>query len=313
MSFWHPKVKVVKEKERKEERITKRDVREKSILIMGSIGVGKTLIANSLHETTGLPVVDFELLKQCPKNPTMLLARIATLEYYIDKFVAQTKGKTPNDDPGLFKRIDNLVKEEKKCEAQIELRKILPRVTNYENLGYNPNMASILRSKFGELTWHLYEKQYETEVLEDVLRTAKIPIILDMSASTPISLVEPYAGVIQDLFRRPFISSNCNLRKISFGLIEKVIEPYSNVIYLKVNSSPQLPKSHLSFNEKLLRADFQYERLATMTLEVDGLRTGDRSYNAAQLDATTDFVTTEWKRNNGGFKLPSGQEQKLLP
>lgn len=122
------------------------------------------------------------------------------------------------------------------CEKQKELRKMFPNLPNYHEMGFKENVSNFLKDNFGMVAWHFYQKQFEIQLLKEVMKQVENPCIFDLGGGLPISLERDYI-LLDKRFRKinkEIYLKNFNLNLISFGNIKSILQSFKNVIYLRL-------------------------------------------------------------------------------
>ena len=224
--------------------------------MIGSVGAGKSLLAEELSAATGLPVLPTDKLRHL-----IGLSEIKRLD------ISQIDGRQQRECADALKLWETLMKlgfTEKKLSHF------------YAKHGFDKTVSQEVEQKHGPLGWHCYQKQFEFELLRHVVTTLKQPVILDLGAGMAISLDKEYGKIKnkmladdEKLYERCFNQQS----PASFEEIKKLLSDFDKIVYL------QLPKDYGNkmakaagdrLNKNFL-ASKQFEQLATMTVNVDGL------------------------------------------
>ena len=126
---------------------------QKSIVLNGPVGSGKSLLARELSSRLGYPIVSTDMLRH--------LVTSENLESHHPDYLRQ-------------------------------LREFLPNVRNYSQMGFKPKVSAYIEKKFGKTAWHFYQKQFETLLLKEIVENIECPVILDLGGGMGISLDENY-------------------------------------------------------------------------------------------------------------------------
>ncbi len=304
-----PKVEIIKENTKEKTKFDKDEIYQKSIIIEGPTGIGKSIVAERLSQTTGLPVISFEALRHCPREIELIYCRQEMLNRYIAELEDKLLHADEISKSWMTIRLSRLKQENNMCDKQLFARQFLPKVPCYENLGYQSNIASIMRA-FGYMGSHLYEKQYESRLLRSILASIRVPVILDLTASAPIALADVKADTTAKLLNRPFIKSCIDTQDVYFYPIKKALSPFENIIYLRSPSLAALEEGHFQSIDQVYTQSKQYDHLATTTIDADGLVTQDGP-DKVMLDHFCEILTQNWKDKSYQPILPVGN-QKLL-
>lgn len=230
-----------------------------SIVLIGPVGVGKSLIAQELSLATGLPVISSDRLRHLIGFWQIKNMDISKL----DKNQQQEFGDS-------LKLWDVLLK------AGISEKKLS---NFYSKHGFSKELSQEIEKKYGPIGWHFYQKQFELELLRYITSKLKEPVILDLGAGMTISLDNDYQKVSQRMMsedKNLYVACFNKKRSFSFKDIKKEIGKFQNVVYL------QLPKDYKTKMDKaskdklndIFLSTKQYEELSKMTINVDELING---------------------------------------
>lgn len=242
-----------------------KNVYKDSIVLIGPVGAGKSLLAQELSLATGLPVISSDRLRH-----------LIGLSQIKDTDISKLDEKQQREFADLLKFWDVLLKvgfSEKKLS------------NFYSKHGFNKELSQEIDKKYGPIGWHFYQKQFELELLRYITSKLKQPVILDLGAGMTISLDKDYQKIAQKmLIEDKKLYNACFNKKISFDFkdIKKELKKFQNVVYL------QLPKDYKTkmtkaANDKLndiFLSTKQYEELSKMTINVDGLINGNEKNKA---------------------------------
>jgi len=256
-----------------------------SFVMVGPAGVGKSVVSRELSKKTGLPVINFDILRGCPRTTEEIDSRITTIKNQI-KMIDMEIDKDSNDAVrfSLIKKRESLQNEIWVNEERRKLRELMPNLPNYDDFGYSGDVSEFLRSKFGDVAWHYYQKQYEQLLLEGVCEHFNGPAILDLGGGLPISLDSEY-----DKLRETFLELSPelyykhfnHLDKIGFDKVKSVIDRFDNVTYLKLPQDYSRHGTRASKDKlnQLFIASGNFETLATNIVPVDNLFVQDENNN----------------------------------
>ena len=313
MNFYkrkHYKVEIVKEKQTQKEKFDKDDIYKKSIIIEGPTGIGKSAVAERLSITTGLPVISFEALHHCPQETSIIHCKAQMLDRYIEELEQKIPFAGIYDKTWMNMHLEKYKRERAECDKQLLARKILPKLPCYEDLGYNANIASIMH-KFGYMGAHLYETQYEAQIIRTLLSTIKVPIILDLTPTATIALADIKTESTEKLLKNSFIRDYVDMKYTSFYPIRKAVRPYENIVFLRSPKLDNLPTDKLFSLDQVYSQSKQYHALATTTIDADGLVENGKT-NQIMLNHFCEILTQNWRDNVYKPILPVGETNKLL-
>ncbi len=267
-------------------------VYENSIVLIGPVGAGKSLLSSKLGEKTGMPVITTDLLRHCPKNLEEIEARKVGLLERINKL---ENSKSFKSQSGLQAEINSLKNECWVCDRQIEMRTLLPNVPNYKDLGFDSRISNYAR-ELGIVEWHFYQKQFENQLLKSVVSNLKTPAIIDMGGGMAISLDEEYEDIAYDLktFNPVMFQRYVDMSNIGFNHIKEALAPFKNVVELVLPEEykESMEKASLDkLNDKFIKSG-QYAMLATKHVSVEGL-ISEVDYNAERANQIVDEISAE--------------------
>ena len=256
--------------------------RENVIFLIGPVGVGKSLVSSELGRRNNLPVITTDIMRHCPRKIEDINARLNRTKKLIEeKEQVLSLTKDEKERENIKAEISKLKNDIWGCNREIEMRTLLPNLPNYEDLGFNGEASNFLRDKFGEVAWHFYQKQFENQLLQALTEQLNFPCIVDMGGGMAVSIDEEYAKFDKKFreINEQLYLKNFKLDKIGFNVIEKTLQPFNNVIELK------LPKGYEQDNKKarengmlneLFVKSGQYHKLAKTTEVVSGIIESDK-------------------------------------
>lgn len=279
-----------------------KDVYQEVIFLIGPVGAGKSLISSELGKRNNLPVITMDMMRHCPKSLEDILNELDKISNEIKKCETQLKS---NPDKETKRKLNSLYNDKWICERRYEMRKLLPNLPNYEELGFNGEVSNFIRDKFGIVGWHFYQKQFENQMLQALTQQLDFACIVDMGGGMSISLDEEYSKLDkqfrqldEDLYLKHF-----DLTKVGFAFIQESLSPFKNIVEL------QLPKDYSMFeraSKDELNATFissgQNHQLATMTVNVGDI-IKDNHINWDGVAYICDKIETKTNFNNSEFLL----------
>ena len=251
--------------------MSNKDVFENSIVLIGPVGAGKSLLSSKLGERTGKPVITTDLLRHCPKSMEEIDAR----KDYIDRRIQELEIlEGSSTDKKIQEDLVRLRNESWVCSRQKEMRALLPNVPNYEELGFDGRVSNYARD-LGMVEWHFYQKQFENQLLKAIVENLKVPAIIDMGGGMAISLDDEYEDIAYDLqaFNPVMFQRYVNMDNIGFNHIQNALAPFKNVVELVLpeDYKESMEKASLDkLNDKFISSG-QYAKLATKHVSVEGL------------------------------------------
>ncbi len=221
----------------------KTEIFEKSIILNGPIGSGKSLLSRILAKKLGYPVISTDAFRHLPSK-----------KYFQNK------------------AFEDLNEEEK---AFYRLRQLLPNVANYSEMGFNQKVDEIIYKNFGIVAWHFYQKQFETKLLSEIFSQLQTPSIIDLGGGMGISLDRDYEYLKDKAFElspESFDKYFPMKEYIGFSKIKKLLGDFKNVVYL------ELPNNYHDYMEKarnvlnpIFMSTKQYKMTATQSVSVKNL------------------------------------------
>ncbi len=261
----------------------------KSIVLIGPVGAGKTIIARRLGDRLRLPVISTDILRRCPmteqeiqKNKEECEKRINAINTLFIKSGDEEEKKLAASE---LKKLKVCLWEN---STQSIYRLLLPNVQNYEAMGFKKEISSALREKFGDVAWHFYQKRFEIELLQQIAENLDEPCILDLGGGIPISLDLDYE-VIADEFKKKdkkrFLQ-NFNMKKIGFDKVKKALKPFRHVYELQLpeDYKETMTKAGQNPLNEIFLSTKQYHQLSTKTVNVGGLIKGEEVDNEKLID-----------------------------
>ncbi len=262
------------------ERIGVERAREESIVLIGPIGAGKSLISSELSRRNNLPVITTDIMRNCPKTIEEIKKQQTRIrediEYWKNELISCQDSKKEE----IKAKINKLKNDDWVCDRQIEMRTLLPNLPNYEDLGYNEQISNFLRDKFGIAAWHFYQKQFENQLLQALTQQIDFACIIDMGGGMSISLDDEYLKLdkqFREIDEKLYIQ-HIDLTKVGFKHIQEALKSFKNIVELELpqNYETSMKKAggNLEINNLLIKSGQNHE-LATQTINVAGLIDGD--------------------------------------
>ena len=265
----------------KVERIGVERAREESIVLIGPIGAGKSLLSSELSKRNNLPVITTDIMRHCPKTVEEIRKQRAKIRQDIEywkKKLASCEDKEKREE--IKAKINKMKNDEWVCDRQVQMRTLLPNLPNYDDLGCDTETSNFLRKKFGLLACHYYEKQFENQLLQALSQQIDFACIIDMGGCMSISLDEEYAKldkqfreIDEQLYLKHF-----DLTKYSFPLVEEAIKPFKNIVELQLPEDYKTTMQRAGDSElnDLIIQSGQNHQLATRTIQVLGHIKGNK-------------------------------------
>ncbi len=255
-----------------------KQVLDNSIFVIGPVGTGKSLVSWALGKETGLPVITTDLLRHCPKT----IKQIEFVQNKVRESIVKTKDELntvtdENKRKELEQKLKKLKNDDWVCDRQKEMRKLLPKVPNYEDFGFNGDVSNFA-NKMGDVAWHFYQKQFENQMLTCIVDQLDTPAIVDMGGGMAVSLDDEYAKIAGEISKQypEQYKQHINLSCVGFNIIQRELAKCPNVVNLvlpKDYNSMDKASGNKNLNDKFV-ASGQYEKLANVNIPVDGLING---------------------------------------
>lgn len=272
----------------------KRQVFEESVVIVGPVGVGKSLISEKLGKRLNMPVVTLDIMRHCPHAIDVIFASKQRALEEVDRLKKQLKEtKDIAQAERISVNIQQLENDIWVCDRRTEMRQLLPNLPNYNDMGFNPDVSKYVYDTFGIVAWHFYQKPYEIRLLKAVCEQLDRPCIIDCGGGMPITLDKDYKKldarfkeIDADNYLRFF-----NLKECDFGKIKNALKPFDNVVYLTLSSDDKNfgRKERASTQNEKFIATGQYDKLCTHKVDTSGLILPKR-YDAKVLDDILDDI-----------------------
>lgn len=262
------------------ERIGVERAREESIVLIGPIGAGKSLISSELSRRNNLPVITADIMRNCPKTIEEIKKQQIRIREDIEYWEKELISCQDSKKEEIKAKINKLKNDEWVCDRQIEMRTLLPNLPNYNDLGYDEQISNFLRDKFGIVAWHFYQKQFENQLLQALTQQIDFACIIDMGGGMSISLDDEYLKLdkqFREIDEKLYIQ-HIDLTKVGFKHIQEALKPFKNIVELELpqNYETSMKKAggNLEINNLLIKSGQNHE-LATQTINVAGLIDGD--------------------------------------
>lgn len=278
-------------------------------VLIGPMGVGKSLLARELSKKTGMPVLQLDLMRHCPKS----IKDIERVEHDVILDIVGIREELDNAGDSLSKEARKNLLETLKtkenfvsvCERRKKLRAQYPNIPNYEDFGFkmSEEVGLINRAKeYGmdpNIIWSYYQKFYEIELLKQVPFHLTEPVILDMGGGVPV--------VLQKEFER--CENRIKLLMLSKSQLRSVI-PYSpSEMQVELNKafdsfdksnivSLHLPKGYETQDRRSARdkltagfiASGQYDERAGVVVDTTGMVLADHNVDQEVVSNVADSI-----------------------
>ena len=277
---------LLKNNNKKDKSNPKNEVFEKSIVLIGPVGVGKSLISRELHDKTGMPIITLDMMRFCPMDIKEIQDTIDHEYEIIKKLENELRGPLSERDRIENKnQIDRLRGNIKSRNYEIEMRKLLPNLPNYKQMGFKYQVSEAITQKYGEIGWHFYHKQFENQLLTALAEQLTQPCIIDTGGGVPIFLGEEYKTSDKKpefLEKEPY-KSYFDLSQIDKEHITKFFDKFPNVVNLKLppNYQQTMRKASEDKLNPLFVRSGQYDALAKgkINISIDNLYSQELDHN----------------------------------
>ena len=255
---------------------SKEQIYNNSYVLIGPMGSGKTLISSRLGENLSMPVLTLDMMCHCPHTIDELLREREQLEN--DKVLLKRERDLCVDMEtfnNLSRKIDTIENDIWVCNKRIEMRKVLPNLPNFRDLGFKGEVADYLDKNFGGSARLFYRKQFETKMLQALVEQLPCPCVIDMGGTMAVAMEEDYEQLAQkfEALDAKLFLENFDLDSCKFENIKQVLQPFKHVVALSLPADYKQTMGRAaqdSYNEKFIKSR-QYEYLATQTIDVSNL------------------------------------------
>ncbi len=244
-----------------------------SIVLQGPLGVGKSTIAGELAKRTNLPHVWADSLRSCPKN-------CEEMEEKIERYTKEIARLEKMDDSPFVKSELNSYKSVLWLQQNyLSQRKLFPNLPNYFDFGFIPETSACLRDCYGPFAWHMYHKQFENMLLEELTKQVNFPCILDLGGGMASSPKEAYDKTLIKIlesnnryFSEETVNDVFNFEKMDFNVIKNSLKPFKNVVTFKqkIKNSNGRGEGAELLNEAFI-ASGDFDQTATISVDATGL------------------------------------------
>lgn len=235
---------------------------QKSIVLNGPVGSGKSLLARELSHTLGYPIISTDFFRNLPSKT--FLDNLAHLRPDAKK-AELTKLR---DFFFHSKDIDLAEVEERLKNA----RSLLPYVRNYSQMGFSGKISKFCNDNYGQIAWHFYHKQFENILLQEIIENITTPVILDLGGGVGISLDRDYQKLKKDVSieHQQEFSSHFRLDQIGFDKTKILLSNFSNIVYLKLPTDfSNMTKAYENKLNNIFISTHQYEETASQIINVE--------------------------------------------
>ena len=287
----------------------KLNIYQKSIVLIGPAGSGKTLVSEALTKKLGLPHLSMDKLRLLPSTDTIN----ASLEHARQQLQQAEKTKEvfietcqSLMDKKLFESA--LEKKESHCtDCRFQLEKCMEyaktrsqfsNIKSYYDFGFDKELDSLVNKVLKSRGEFCYRKQFEDQLLLSIMDNIDKPYIIDLGCTTPVAV----SCLTGDTYKKMLTitslyaaSQETTTKNNDFTLLTQdelkwILRSFAHVIYLK------LPKDYhnvykandLKVNKDLIQSG-AYETIATDIIDVTGLIDG-MTPNQSKLNEIVDKI-----------------------
>lgn len=249
-----------------------------SVVLIGPQDVGKSVLAKNFAKKYDLLYINMEEARFCSTDVNHLKSNVRSYSLYSK----QTKSEARNSVAKRYAQYANIER------ANLAYRKAFPNVPNYQSLGYDSLLLSLLEKiktfKEDEICSYMYKKQFDDAIIKSIAKQITTPCVIDMTTEGPIRLTKEYKKrvplILADYEQNKNeykelthylekhnldIKEILNLPKESDATIINCIKSFNNIITLQYPAQ-KTPK--LDFvNQNFLNSG-QYEKLANNNVVV---------------------------------------------
>lgn len=240
---------------------------DNSVVIIGGVGVGKSLVSNRLSAVTGLEVVNVDEYRHLP-----------TIKE-IKKVLGDPHLPPPRRDEFLHYK---------------HLREKHPNIRNYRQFGFKPEISQYLEHNFGKVAWHYYQKAFENMLMQDICENVSGAVILDVGGGMPVCLDREYDRLrakFESLDRKLFYREFNHLDWVNKEVTHGIYTGFKNVIHLETpeHKSDRSDRALDNVLNRYFLASMDYEKVARTTIDTTGLFVGGK-YVDSKLDSIIDTI-----------------------
>ncbi len=247
------------------------------IFLIGPMGTGKTLLSHRLASRNNITVITTDMMRHCPKSMQELYTykdKVANDIRHVHTLLDNCTNETERTK--YLHDIERLRNNEWTVNRQIEMRKLLPNLPNYEEMGYDPRIAQMAHDKLGPIGWHFYQKQFENQLLKALTEQINFDCIVDMGGGMSVSLDDEYSKLIPiicDQIGEEQYNKYLNPEMVGLEHIKQALAPYDNIVELQLPDDYKVNYKRAGedkLNEAVI-ASGQYVDVAKHHIKVGGL------------------------------------------
>lgn len=246
--------------------MNKKELYDKCIVIVGPVGVGKSLISRELANKLNVPYITTDFFRHLP---------------HLDQL-----------QDALSHELDP--EKRKKLVFDINTRKKMPQLPNYEDLGFNGDVSNYCRDNFGLVAWHFYQKQFEIKLLQAITEQIHEPCVIDLGGGMPICLDDQYKtlSIMFMMKNKELFQKHFNLKQVNFRSIKKALSPFKNIVELCLpnNYKKIMEKAGQDSLNDIFIESGQYHKIAKTSVSTAGLIQGKTDISLTTLNEITNEI-----------------------
>ena len=246
-----------------------------SIVLIGPLGVGKSLVAKRLAKKTGMRIVSTDNFRFLPNFEEIKKLIIDPLNKDNEKIISRVRPiGTPYE---VFK-----------------LRVEFQNVPNYYELGYKDEVNSSLAIPYER---EIYQTQFENALFDGIYKNINGPVILDTGCGSVIETDKRYLSYLKshDEFTEILKQNSPQVRYFSDSANKEIFQPFLNIVYLSYPQDDALLSKKAAededrtYSNEISRGHHkQHKAMATQTIDTSGL-----FENGGVCDSRLDEITNE--------------------
>lgn len=280
---------------------SKEQIYNDSYILIGPMGSGKTLISSSLGKKLDMPVITLDMMCHCPHSIEEIEKEHKKLKN--DKISAEKERElcTNREEYNhLTREINSLENDIWVCEKRAAMRKLLPNLPNFHDLGFKGEVADYLDKNFGGSARLFYRKQFENKMLQSLIEQLPCPCVIDMGGTMSVAMEDEYQQFAQkfEQLDKNLFYQNFDLNNSRFDIIEQALKPFKHVVALSLPTDYKQATDRAAqdpYNEKFIQSG-QYERLATQIIDVSHL-VQDNKINREKLYEIVNTISSQNQNN----------------
>lgn len=256
-----------------------------SVILQGPMGVGKSTVAEELSKQTSLPHVWVDTLRECPRDIDKIEDDIKDIKEQIANIEKTGRGSgSAMEMLAFYKSLLWL------HENYLVQRKLFPNLPNYFDFGFEHEISTTLNNCYGPVAWHMYHKQFENRLLEEITNQVDFPCILDLGGGMATSPTAAYnkerikiLNSGNHYFAEWRMGAIFDYKKMDFSVIEKSLKPFKQVVTLKSDNCFSKGAASDKLNE-IFVATGDFDKTATLSVDANDLFPDKHTTNKDKLN-----------------------------